>query len=150
AYQLSVEEFALCLPLPNVGKRGSRKCHLHHEFMIVERYGSGRIECDLFAFSLELPRILCSAWIHILNADMLRQLAGCRRHRAAPEIFWRADDHQAEARLYLYCHHAFAQAFPKTNPGVKTFFHDIDQSVSRNDFEFQVRMSADQRSQDVA
>ena len=31
---------------------------------------------------------------------------------------------------------AFAEAFPETNPGVKTLFHDIDQSVGGNHFEF--------------
>src|SRR5262249_37604916 len=144
------KDFALCPLLPNVGQRGSRKCHLHHEFVIVQRDGSGWIECDLFAVSLELPRILCSAWIHVSNADMPCQLAGSLRHRPAPEIVRRTDDCEAEARLYFHCHHPFAEAFPKAHPGVKTFFHDIDQSVCGSDLELQVRVSADQRSEDIA
>src|SRR5262249_53529324 len=120
-YQLSIQDFTLRPHLPNVGECGSRKCHLDHEFMIVEGYGSGRIECDLFAFSLEFPGILRSAWVHVLNANMLRQLAGRLRHRPVPEIFRRADDYQAKTRPYFHCHHAFAEAFPKTNTCVKTF-----------------------------
>src|SRR5262245_64370113 len=84
--------------------------------MIVQRYGPGWIEGDLFAFSLELPRILCSAWIHVSNANMLCQLAGRLGHRPAPEIVRRTDDCEAEARLYFHRHHAFAEAFPKAHP----------------------------------